>query len=139
VLVKSQMFSLAKLRRLGPSLLGLLLLAQVVGIAPMITTHIQHAFENDQDVAADVSESGRVAHVHHHHVHHEGGQPHQHDSTDPNDQCCTLHHHLAGVVPLATCISRSGLTTLVAPALPRALVGTNPGSPERPPKLPLSI
>jgi hypothetical protein len=137
--VKPQMFSLAQLRRLGPSLLGLLLLAQVVGIVPMITTHIQHAFENDQDVAADVSESARVAHVHHHHVHHEDGQPHRHDSTDPNDQCCTLHHHLAGVIPLATGISRSGLTMPVAPGLPRELVGTNPGSPERPPKLPLSI
>jgi hypothetical protein len=133
------MFSLAQLRRLGPSLLGLLLLAQVAGIVPLITAHIQHAFENDQDVAADVSETGTVAHVHHHHVHHEGGQPHQHDRSDPNDQCCTLDHHLAGVLPLATGVSRSSLTIPVAAALPRALVGTEPRSPERPPKLLLSI
>jgi hypothetical protein len=50
-----------------------------------------------------------------------------------------LLHHLAGVLPLATGLSRSGLTISVAAALPRTLVGTEPGSPERPPKLPLSI
>jgi hypothetical protein len=133
------MISLARLRRLGPSLLGLLLLAQVAGIVPLISIHIQHAFENDQDVAADVSETGRVTHVHHHHVHHEGGQSHQHDGSDPNDQCCTLHNHLAGVLPLATGVSLGGLTIQVAAAPPRALDGTEPGSPERPPKRPLSI
>jgi len=129
------MFSLAQLRRLGPSLLGLLLLAQVAGIVPLITTGIQHAFENDRDVAADVAATGGIAHVHHHHARHEGEEPHRHDSSDPNDQCCTLLHHLAGVLPLATEPSRSGLTIPVTAALPGVLLGTEPGSPERPPKL----
>ncbi len=132
------MFSLAQLRRLGPVLLGLLFLAQAAGIVPLITIHIQHAFENEQDIAADLSETGKVTHVHHHHAHHDGGQ-HEHGSNDPNDQCCTLHHHLAGVVPLASSASRSSLTVPIAAVPPRLLVGTEPGSPERPPKLPLSI
>lgn len=136
--VKSQMFSLAQLRRLGPLLLGLLLLAQAAGIVPLISTHIQHAFENEQDIAADLSETGRVTHVHHHHAHHDGGR-HEHGSNDPNDQCCTLHHHLAGVIPIASSASRSGLTLPVAAVLSRSIVGTEPDSLERPPKLPLSI
>ena len=94
------MLSLAKLLRLGPLLLGLILLAQAAGIVPLISIHIQHAFENEQDIAADLAESGRVKHVHQHHAHHDGGQ-HEHGANDPNDQCCTLHHHLVGVFPIA--------------------------------------
>jgi len=113
-------------------------LAQAAGVVPLITTHIRHAFETEQDIAADLSATGRVAHVHHHHDHQDGGQ-HEHGSNDPNDQCCTLHHHLAGVLPIASSASRNGLTVAVAAILPRSLAGTEPGSPERPPKLPLSI
>src|SRR5215470_9008762 len=131
------MFSLAELRRLGPLLLGLLLLAQVAGIVPLISTHIQHAFESEQDIAADVSETGRVAHVHHHHVHHDGR--HEHGSSDPNDQCCTVHHHLTGVLPIASSTSRNDLTIPVAPVRSQSIVGTEPESLERPPKLPLSM
>jgi len=132
------MLSLTQLRRFGPSLLGLLLWAQVAGVVPLISTHLQHTLANEQDIVADLSETGRVTHVHHHHVHHDGGQ-HEHGSGDPNDQCCTLHHHLAGVVPIATSPSRSGLTAPIAAVSPRSLVGTEPRSLERPPKLPLSI
>src|SRR5215475_2746271 len=132
------MLALAQLRRLGPLLVRLLLLAQAAGVVPLIRTHIQPAFENEQDIAADLSETGKVTHVHHHHVHHDGGQ-HEHGSNDPNDQCCTLHHHLAGVLTIASSASLSDLTIPVAAVPPRSLVGTEPGSLERPPKLPLSI
>jgi hypothetical protein len=132
------MLSLAKLRRLGPLLLGLILLVQAAGIVPLISIHIQHAFENEQDIAADLAESGNVKHVHHHHAHHDGGQ-HEHGANDPNDQCCTLHHHLAGVLPIASNASQSDLTASIVAVPRRSLVGTDPGMLERPPKLTLSI
>jgi hypothetical protein len=130
-------FSLTQLRRLGPLLLGLLLLAQAVGVVPMISLHIQHAFESGQDIAADLADSGRVNHVHHHHAHHDG--QHEHGANDPNDQCCTLHHHLAGVLPIASSAARSGLTAPVITPAPLSLAATDPGTLERPPKLPSSL
>ena len=105
---------------------------------PLISIHLQHAFENEQDVAADIADTGSTNHVHHHHAHHDGGQ-HEHGSTDPNDQCCTLHHHLAGVFPNVSSASQSGLTMPIVPIALRSLVGTDLGLLERPPKLPLSI
>lgn len=132
------MFSLAQLRRLGPLLLGLILLAQTAGVVSLISMHIQHAFENEQDVAADLAESGTIKHAHHHHAHHDGGQ-HEHDTSDPNDQCCTLHHHLAGVLPVADMPSRSDLIASIIAIPLRSSLGTDPGAVERPPKLQLSI
>jgi hypothetical protein len=133
------MFSLAQLRRLGPPLLGLVLLAHVAGIVPLIGIYVQHAIENDQDVAADLVEGGSVNHVHHHHAHHDGGQ-HDHGTADPNDQCCTLHHHLAGVLlPIMGNVSLSGLTASIVVVPPRSLSGADPGTLERPPKPVLSI
>jgi hypothetical protein len=131
------MFSLAHIRRIGPLLLGLFVFAQAAGIMPLISTHIQHAFENEQDIAADRDESGGIKHVHHHHSHHDG--QHEHGANDPTDQCCTLHHHLAGVVPIASGARQHALmVSLVESPLP-SLVGTDPGTPKRPPKLPSSI
>lgn len=132
------MFSLTQLQRFGPLLLGLVLLAQAVAIIPLISTHIQHAFENDQDIATDLAEGGRVHHAHHHHAHRDGGQ-HEHGASDPNDQCCTVHNHLAGVLPFAGGASRNDLTAAVIAAPSRSLSSTDPGTLERPPKLPLSI
>jgi hypothetical protein len=132
------MFLLARLRQLGPLLLGLVLLTQAVAIVPLISIHLQHAFENEQDMAVDLAQGGEVHHVHHHHAHHDGGQ-HEHGSSDPNDQCCTLHNHLAGVLPVAGSARRKGLTAAVVAIPSSSLSGTDPGALERPPKLPLSI
>jgi len=132
------MVSLVDIRRYGAWLLGLFLLAQAAGVMPLISIHIQHAFENGQDIAVDLGTSGKIGHVHHHHAHHDGGQ-HEHGSADPNDQCCTLHHHLSGVVAVASCVNHRGLTISRIEVPLRSLVGTDPGTPERPPKLPLSI
>jgi hypothetical protein len=129
---------LAQLRCLGPLLLGLFVLAHAAGIVPLIGVHIQHALENQQDIAADLGESGRVSHVHNHHLAHDGGQ-HEHDTGDPNDQCCTLHHHLAGVVPIASGASSISSTALIAAPSSRSFAGIDPSKVERPPKLPLSI
>ena len=137
-MLRLRMFSLARLRRLGPALLGLFVLAQAVGMVPLISAHIQHTLETEQDVAADLRESGRVNHVHRHHLRDDSGQ-HEHSTGDPGDQCCTLHHHLAGVVPIANGASGSSSTVRIV-ALPlRSLAGIDPTKLERPPKLPLSI
>jgi hypothetical protein len=128
---------LARLRQFGPLLLGLVLLAQAVAIVPLISTHLQHTFETDQDLAADRVEGSRQ-HAHHHHAHRDGG-PHEHGIADPNDQCCTLHNHLAGVLPVAGGASRSSLTAAIVPVPSLSFSSIDPGAFERPPKLPLPI
>jgi hypothetical protein len=132
------MFLLARLRKFGPLLLGLVLVAQAVAIVPLISTHLQHAFETEQDVAADIAEGGEVQHVHHHHAHHDGAQ-HEHGRADPNDQCCTLHNHLAGVLPVAGGASRSSVTAAIVATPSSSLSSAARGALERPPKLPSPI
>jgi hypothetical protein len=135
--MRLQVFSLAQLRCFGPFLLALFVLAQVAGVMPLISTHIQHVLETEQDIAADQSSS--FDHVRHHHARHDSG-PHEHGANDPNDQCCTLHHHLAGVIPIASLAShRSTTLSIVVAPRRRSLTGTDPGTLERPPKLPLAV
>jgi hypothetical protein len=119
-------------------LLGLFVLAQITAIVPLISTHIQHALETEQDIAADLHNRGGFNHAHHHHLRHDSGQ-HEHGTGDPNDQCCTLHHHLAGVMPIASGTSGTSSTVPIVALSPRSLVGIHPGKLERPPKLPLSL
>jgi hypothetical protein len=136
--MRPQVFSLAQLRCFGPFLLALFVLAQGAGVVPLISTHIQHALETGQDIAADLSQSSSIDHVHHHHARHDGGQ-HEHGTDDPNDQCCTLHHHLAGVVPIEIIASQRSAALSIVMAPRRSLTGTDPHTLERPPKLPLAI
>jgi hypothetical protein len=127
-------------RRWGGWLLGLFLIAQFAGVVPLVTVHLEHAIASEQDAAAD-SGDGLAAghaesHAHHHHVHH-GSGPHDHGASDPNDQCCTLHHHLAGVLPEAAPARAADLVVAAIVALPLALlVPADPGLLERPPKRP---
>jgi hypothetical protein len=137
-MVRSRVFSLTRLRCLGPVLLGFFVLAQVAAIVPLISTHIQHALETEQDIAVGLRESGGINHVHHHHLHHDSAQ-HEHSTNDANDQCCTLHHHLAGVMPMARGASGSGSAVPIVALPPRSLVGIDPNKLERPPKLPFSV
>ena len=97
------MISLHIKRRFGRWLLGLFLIAQLAGVAPLVAVHLQHISAAEQDLADDAG-AGVAQHVHRHHVH-KGGSHHDHGATDPNDQCCTVHHHLAGVLPFATIAS----------------------------------
>jgi hypothetical protein len=128
------MISLATLRRFGPWLLGLFLTAQVAGMLPLATAHIQHVLESQRAIAAELAASGVVDRGHEQHGHHRHGAP------DVNDQCCTLHHHLAGVLPFASSIDRSNLLTApIVPRPPRSLAAADPGLPERPPKLLLFV
>jgi hypothetical protein len=134
---------LTRLRQFGPLqfgrlLLGLVLLVQAVTIVPLIGAHLQHAFEAEQDMAADLAAGGEVHHAHHHHARHDGVQ-HEHGRADPNDQCCTLHNHMAGVLPVAGGAGCSGLTAAIVPIPSFLLSSIDPGALERPPKLPLLI
>jgi hypothetical protein len=54
--MRRQVFSLAQLRCFGPLLLALFVLAQVAGVVPLISTHIQHALRTEQDIAADLGQ-----------------------------------------------------------------------------------
>jgi hypothetical protein len=122
------MISLCTMRRFGPWLLGLFLVAQIAGIVPLVVVHIQHIFETSQDIAADIANTGLDHRRHHHGL------------DDSNDQCCTLHHHLAGIVSDADGVGIGDYFTAPIVRLSlRSLVGAEPGLLERPPKSLLSI
>ena len=110
------MISVRSRRWFGRWLLGLFLIAQLAGVVPLVTVHLEHAIASEQDAAADSDDTAATAHTvmhaHHHHAHH-GSGPHDHGASDPNDQCCTLHHHLAGVLP--------GFAPQVEASVPRPL------------------
>jgi hypothetical protein len=88
MMVKAQTFSLAQLRRLGPFFLVLFVFAQAAGMAPIISTHIPNALENEQDFAADLEGSGTIDRVHHHHAHRDSGK-HEH-GTVTERPCVTI-------------------------------------------------
>jgi hypothetical protein len=128
------MISLRIKRHFGRWLLGLFLIAQLAGIAPLVAVHLQHISAAEQDLADDAG-AGVAQPAHHHHLH-KGGGNHDHGATDPNDQCCTVHHHLAGLLPFATGANANEVpVTAIVTLRPRALVPADPGLLERPPKL----
>jgi hypothetical protein len=128
------MISLRTKRRFGSWLLGLFLIAQFAGVVPLVTIHLEHVIASAQDAAVDFGSAGAVSRAHHHHVHH-GSGPHDHGASDPNDQCCTLHHHLAGVLPHAASAEAAPLVIAAIVSLPPApLMAADPGQLERPPK-----
>jgi hypothetical protein len=125
-------------RRFGGWLLGLFLIAQLAGVVPLVTVHLEHAIASEQDAAADSGDGAAVghagSHAHHHHVHH-GSGPHDHGASDPDDQCCTLHHHLSGVMPGLAPAAAADLVVVAIIFLPPVpLVPADPGLLERPPK-----
>ena len=127
------MISLAEIRRVGPWLLGLFLLAQAGGVMPLISIHLQHAYASEEDAAADLKETGGTFHQHQHHVHHGQGQ-HEHGAIDPGDQCCTLHHHLAAVLSVLPAVRPSTPAAKIVPAAPHQLASAERYPLERPPK-----
>jgi hypothetical protein len=125
--------------RLGQWLLGLFFVAQIAGVVPLTTAHLQHVSEIQRDIATDLVAAGAVSHAHRHHLSHDGDR-HDHAAGDPADQCCTLHHHLAGVVPLpAIGHSHGYMTAPLMPFPPRLLIEAERGRLERPPKSPLTV
>jgi len=111
-------------RRFGPRLLGLFLVAQLAGVVPVMFDHAVHVFES-QPVLADA------------HDHSAPGRhgDHRHGIGDVKDECCSLHHHLAGVLPFTVRVASFNLIArpmLVPPT--RALASADPILLERPPK-----
>ncbi len=123
------MIALRKLQFMGPWLLGMFLIAQFAGILPMAAVHIQHVLASQSAVSDDLAANGHVDRSHERHGHH------QHGTADANDQCCTVHHHLAGVLSCQNQVVRRCPLTVQRVARPQDFpAGTSPGLPDRPPK-----
>jgi hypothetical protein len=121
-------------RRLVPWILGLYLVAQAAGIASLAALHLDHIHQSQAAIADDIARTGVVDHSHEHNGHHQHGTP---DLADP---CCTVHHHLAAVLPPAPAAqARAFVSATLALPLPDHLSGAEPGRLDRPPKLPLSV
>ena len=111
-------------RRFGPWFLGLFLVAQIVGIVPVMFDHSVHVFES-QPALADA------------HDHTAPGRhgDHRHGIGDVKDECCALHHHFAGIIPITAPTVTFTLTAVRVVASPlRALASADPILLERPPK-----
>jgi len=128
-----------QLRRFAPWLLGLFLTAQIAAVVPLLVTDLRHDIETESDIADDLAATGTLNHVHSHHQDKTGSQ-HDHTGMDVNDQCCTIHHHLAGVLPFTISEAADDLpaTPYPGPYLRRP-PGIDPGGVERPPKSLVSI
>ena len=122
------------LRRLVPWVLGLYFISQLVGLTQLANAHLQHAYQSQLAIAEDIARTGAVDHDHEHNGHH------QHGTADPGDQCCTVHHHLAAVLPLNLTAVPPGIASgsLVLP-LRDFSAGIKIGLLDRPPKLLLSV
>jgi hypothetical protein len=122
------MTSMATQRRLGPCLVGLFLIAQICGVAPLIKCHSAHAASWPLVLSACQDGIGPVSHDHHH-------------AGDADD--AANHHALQDLNGVFGWLPDRSETALVhianTPPPPRALVGADPVLLERPPKPFLSI
>ncbi len=104
-------------------------------MVPLVAVHLQHIAAAEEDAAG----TPVTEHARHHHVHQGGGQ-HDPGAADPNDQCCTLHHHLTGVLPHPFGPAPKEIPSAANISLPPAtLVPADQGTLERPPKLLSSV
>jgi hypothetical protein len=131
-------------RYMGAWIAGLFLLVQAAGLVPLIGIHLQHIAETQRDIADDLAKTGVVNHIHSHHANHHhdgsGDARHDHGAADPADQCCMVHHHFCGVVPVEATGSRHGyLIVALLPRPPHLLVEAGRSRLERPPKLPSTV
>jgi hypothetical protein len=114
-----------RLRRLGPWLLGLFVLAQAAGVLPLMFDHTFHFYEGQRSESHDHSASGRHG-------------DHRHGSADIKDECCWIQD-LTGITPLRVGIVRTGFAPARMISEPmKVLVSNAPDRLERPPK-PLSL
>jgi hypothetical protein len=118
------------MRHLRTTLLGLFVVAQVAGVIPLIYEHTLNVYET-APVSAHAHPVVRPDVVH-------PDADHHHCALDLHDQCCALHHTLAGSLP--TVIEATPVdfrSVLVMPYELVALTGRNPPVPDRPPRLSL--
>ena len=73
------------MRRAAPWLLGLFVIAQAAGVVPLLALHAADVFERAGTQFNLVKARAPATPLHH----------------DVRDECCAVHHHLAGVLPHA--------------------------------------
>ena len=111
------------MRRFGPWLFGLFLIAQMAGVVPLIFDHTFHVFESQRAISDPHDHSAPGRHG-----------DHRHGMADVKDECCSMHH-LVGVSPVALGFARVSFANariVTPPASP--LVNTGPLRLDRPPK-----
>ena len=77
------------MRRCAPWLLGLFVIAQAAGVAPLLALHAADAFDQ---AGTQLNLTKASAPLHH---------EYRGNDVDVRDECCAVHHHLAGVLPHA--------------------------------------
>jgi hypothetical protein len=121
------MTSKAARRWLGPWLVGLFLIAQIVGVVPLISGHTAHVAETELIVSEDSASTGSVPQGHHHHGDADGFIQH-HELQD-------LNGAFTDIVSCEIAFVHVAITAYA----PNAFAEAYPTLLERPPKHLLSI
>jgi hypothetical protein len=120
------MISSAIVRRLGPLLIGLYVLAQICGVIPLMSRDSAHAAPATH-MLSDCKQTGTLPQNHHH-------------AGDADD---AVHHHalqdLNGVFVQSSVVGNSIVQIAIEVSAPRALVEAEVVLLERPPKSFLSV
>jgi hypothetical protein len=123
----SKMTLMAAQRWLGPWFVGLFLIAQIVGVVPLISSHTAHVVETELVISKDNVGTGGIPQSHHHHGDADGLIQH-HELQDLN----------GAFTYLVTCEIAFVHVAITAYA-PNTLAEAYPTLLERPPKHLLSI
>jgi hypothetical protein len=116
------MTSMAAQRWLGSWLVGLFLIAQIVGVVPLISGHTAHVAETELIVSKDNGSTATVPQGHHHH-----------DDADGFIQNHELQDLNGAFTYVVTCEIAFVHVAITAFA-PKAVAETHPALLERPPK-----
>ena len=117
----------AALRRLGPWLIGLFIIAQIYGVVQLLGQHTAHVAESELTLS-NATVTGTTSHGHHHYGDEDGAIQH-HELQDLNGAPVSV---IAGCELAFTHVT---ITAYVA----EALTESNPVLPERPPEPFLSV
>jgi hypothetical protein len=121
------MTSMAAQRWLGSWLVGLFLIAQIVGVVPLISGHTAHVAETELVISKDSASTASIPQGHHHHGDADGLIQH-HELQDLN----------GAFTYLVTC-EIAFVHVAITTNAPNALAEADPTLLERPPKHFLSI
>jgi hypothetical protein len=100
------------LRRFGPWLLGLFVLAQAAGVLPLMFDHTFHVYEGQRTESHDHSGSGRHG-------------DHRHGTADVKDECCWIKD-LTGIAALQVGIARIGFAAARTHSEPTKILLSSP-------------
>jgi hypothetical protein len=118
----------AALRRSAPWLVGLFLIAQICGVAPLLGEHTAHVTES-QLALSEVAVTGDASHGHHHHDGDADGAIQHHELQDLNGAPAW------GIADRELAFTHDTIAAYVSDALAES----NPVLLERPPKPFLSV